>query len=64
MSVSGVGTTASFMTQSLIDLRRQLDDLQRQISTGEKVVSYSGISPPFRTATTSSARGSRSPKRR
>ena len=45
MSVSGVGTTASFMTQSLIDLRRQLDDLQRQISTGEKVVSYSGISP-------------------
>src|SRR3977135_1221549 len=41
----GVGTTASFMTQSLIDLRRQLDDLQRQISTGEKVVSYSGISP-------------------
>jgi len=45
MSVSGVGTTAAFMTQSLIDLRRQLDDLQRQISTGEKVVSYSGISP-------------------
>src|SRR4030081_329183 len=45
MSVSGVGTTASFMTQSLIDLRRQLDDLQRQISTGEKVVSYSGITP-------------------
>src|SRR6195256_4496926 len=45
MSVSGVGTTAAFMTQSLIDLRRQLDDLQRQISTGQKVVSYSGISP-------------------
>jgi len=36
MSVSGVGTTAAFMTQSLIDLRRQLDDLQRQISTGRR----------------------------
>src|SRR3977135_1107512 len=45
MSVSGVGTTASFMTQSLIDLRRQLDDLQRQISTGEKVFLVWGLRP-------------------
>jgi hypothetical protein len=44
MTVSGVGTIASFMSQSLIDLRRQLDDLQRQISTGQKVIAYSGIS--------------------
>jgi flagellin-like hook-associated protein FlgL len=44
MTVSGVGTTATFVAQSLTSLRAQLDDLQRQLSTGQKVTTYSGIS--------------------
>jgi flagellar hook-associated protein 3 FlgL len=44
MTVSGVGTTATFMAQSLVSLRSQLDDLQRQLSTGQKVTTYAGIS--------------------
>ena len=44
MTVSGVGTTATFVAQSLTRLRAQLDDLQRQLSTGQKVTTYSGIS--------------------
>jgi flagellar hook-associated protein 3 FlgL len=44
MTVSGVGTTAAFVAQSLTSLRAQLDDLQRQLSTGQKVTTYSGIS--------------------
>jgi flagellin-like hook-associated protein FlgL len=44
MTVSGVGTTAAFVAQSLTALRAQLDDLQRQIGTGQKVTTYSGIS--------------------
>src|ERR1700687_2754918 len=44
MTVTGVGTTAAILTQSLIDMRSQLDDLARQLSTGEKVTTYSGIS--------------------
>src|SRR5215471_8908166 len=44
MTVSGVGTAATFVAQSLVSLRNQLDDLQRQLSTGQKVTSYSGIS--------------------
>ena len=35
MTVSGVGTTATFVEQSLTSLRAQLDDLQRQLSTGQ-----------------------------
>jgi flagellar hook-associated protein 3 FlgL len=44
MTVSGVGTTATFMAQSLVSLRSQLDDLQRQLSTGQKVTTYAGVS--------------------
>src|SRR5215472_13791941 len=44
MTVSSVGTAASFVAQSLVSLRNQLDDLQRQLSTGQKVTTYSGIS--------------------
>jgi flagellin-like hook-associated protein FlgL len=44
MTVSGVGTTATFVAQSLTSLRAQLDDLQRQLATGQKVTTYSGIS--------------------
>src|SRR5215471_16792591 len=44
MTVSGVGTTATFVAQSLVSLRSQLDDLQRQLSTGQKVTTYAGVS--------------------
>ncbi len=44
MTVSGVGTTATFVAQSLVSLRTQLDDLQRQLSTGQKVTTYEGVS--------------------
>ncbi len=43
MTVSGVGTTATFVAQSLVSLRNQLDDLQRQLSTGQKVTTYAGV---------------------
>ena len=44
MTVSGVGTAATFVAQSLVSLRSQLDDLQRQLSTGQKVTTYAGVS--------------------
>ena len=44
MTISGVSSTASIMAQQLVNLRTQLDDLQRQLSTGQKVDTYSGIS--------------------
>jgi flagellin-like hook-associated protein FlgL len=44
MTVSGVGTAATFAAQSLVSLRSQLDDLQRQLSTGQKVTTYAGVS--------------------
>src|SRR4029077_6214878 len=44
MTVSGVGPTATFVAQSLVSLRSQLDDLLRQLSTGQKVTTYAGVS--------------------
>jgi flagellin-like hook-associated protein FlgL len=44
MTVSGVNFPSSQLIQSLIDMRLQLDDLSRQLSTGQKVTTYSGIS--------------------
>ena len=38
MTVMGVSGTASLMTQSLVNLNNQLDDLQRQLGTGQKSV--------------------------
>ena len=43
MTVMGVSGTASLMTQSLVDLRAQLDDLQRQLSTGQKSETFAGL---------------------
>jgi flagellin-like hook-associated protein FlgL len=39
----GVSGTAQLMTQSLVDLRAQLDDLQRQLSTGQKSQTFAGL---------------------
>jgi flagellar hook-associated protein 3 FlgL len=43
MSVSGVSSNVAFMTQQLVNLRNQLDDLQQQLSTGQKYQNYSGL---------------------
>ena len=43
MSVQGVSSNVAFMTQQLVNLRSQLDDLQRQLSTGQKFQTYSGL---------------------
>jgi flagellar hook-associated protein 3 FlgL len=44
MTISGVGSASAQLIQALIDQRTQLDDLTRQLSTGQKVTTYSGIS--------------------
>lgn len=43
MSVSGVGTNASMSIQAVMDMRRQLDDLQRQLGSGKKAATYAGL---------------------
>jgi flagellin-like hook-associated protein FlgL len=43
MTVSSVGSVSSGMLQSILDMRSQLDDLQRQLGTGEKSDTYSGL---------------------
>ena len=42
MSISGISSQTSMMVQSLVDMRRQLDDLQRQLGTGQKSNTYAG----------------------
>jgi flagellar hook-associated protein 3 FlgL len=44
MAITGVGSASAQLIQSLIDQRTQLDDLTRQLSTGQKVTTYAGIS--------------------
>ena len=43
MSVSGISSQTSLVVQSLVDMRRQLDDLQRQLGTGKKSDNYAGV---------------------
>jgi flagellar hook-associated protein 3 FlgL len=43
MSISGIGSQTSLIVQSLVDTRRQLDDLQRQLGTGKKADTYAGL---------------------
>ena len=43
MSISSIGTSASAMAQTLINMRAQFDDLQRQLSTGQKSATYAGL---------------------
>ena len=44
MTVSGVSFPSAQLIQSLVDQRTELDDLSRQLSTGQKVTTYAGIS--------------------
>ncbi len=43
MSVNSISNTSSLMVQSLVNMRAQLDDLQRQLGTGKKSDTYAGI---------------------
>src|ERR1041385_7352802 len=43
MTISAVGARSSMIVQSLTDTRAQLDDLQRQLGTGEKSATYAGL---------------------
>jgi flagellin-like hook-associated protein FlgL len=43
MSVSGIGGRTQATVQRLVDMRQQLDDLQRQLATGKKSTTYAGL---------------------
>ena len=43
MSIGGVGTRSLLLTQSLVGMRAQLGDLQRQLATGKRSDDYAGI---------------------
>jgi flagellin-like hook-associated protein FlgL len=43
MTVSSISSASNPIVQSLIDMRAQFDDLQRQLSTGQKSATYSGL---------------------
>lgn len=42
-SIGGIGARSLLMVQSLVDMRTQLGDLQRQMATGKKSDTYAGI---------------------
>jgi flagellar hook-associated protein 3 FlgL len=43
MGVTGIGGASSISLQAVLDMRNQLDDLQRQLGTGEKSATYAGL---------------------
>src|SRR5256885_8992720 len=43
MSISGVGSRSSLTVQSLVDMRAQLEELQRQLASGKKSNTYAGL---------------------
>src|SRR4051794_3892263 len=43
MSTSSIGSASERMVQSLVGMRAQFDDLQRQLSTGQKSATYAGL---------------------
>ena len=43
MSITGIGSGSSLLVQSLADMRSRLDDLQRQLGTGQKADTYAGL---------------------
>ncbi len=43
MSISGIGTRSALNVQTLVEMRRQLDDLQRRLGTGKKSDTYAGL---------------------
>src|SRR5882724_11156569 len=43
MAISGIGGASAQTLQAIGDMRSQLDDLQRQLGSGEKSTSYAGL---------------------
>jgi flagellar hook-associated protein 3 FlgL len=43
MAISGISSSVSPLIQSATDIRNQLDDLQRQLGSGLKAATYSGL---------------------
>lgn len=43
MSINSISSTPNALVQSLMDMRAQFDDLQRQLSTGQKSATYAGL---------------------
>src|SRR3954469_13979742 len=43
MAISGISSRSAMSMQSMVDMRRQLDDLQRQLGTGRRSDTYSRI---------------------
>ena len=43
MGITGIVSNSTLMAQSLADMRSQLDDLQRQLGSGQKSDSYAGV---------------------
>src|SRR6478672_4139681 len=43
MTITGISSRSALSMQSIVDMRRQLDDLQRQLGTGERSTTYAGI---------------------
>src|SRR4029077_326822 len=43
MTVSGITTNVAPLLQSALDINKQLDDLQRQLGTGQKADTYAGL---------------------
>src|SRR5436190_3297713 len=43
MTLSGISSRSALSMQVLVDMRRQLDDLQRQLGTGRRSDTYAGI---------------------
>jgi len=43
MSVAAIGGQSTLAIQQLVDMRNQFDDLQRQLSTGQKSSNYAGL---------------------
>lgn len=43
MSVNGVGGRSQLAVQNLVEMRKQLDDLQRQLGTGKKSTTFAGL---------------------
>jgi flagellar hook-associated protein 3 FlgL len=43
MGVTGIGMGASMSIRALVEMRGQLDELQRQLGTGKRTTSYAGL---------------------
>lgn len=43
MSINGIGLKSSFIGNSLLNVRAQLEDMQRQLGTGKKSETYAGL---------------------